>query len=166
MRSQSIVVPSPLLDQDGGLFECVEDLPAQELVPQLPDERLDVSVLPRTARLVEQRPHAQSSQPVSERPGAELRAVVRPEMRRNAPADEQVRLGVQNIVGVDSLTTPYFCRSHNLQDTAIRTMRSSLCGNRCRTRNCRYVREGGALVGYLGSPRRRNVNQSAKQKPA
>jgi hypothetical protein len=74
MRSYSILVPPPLLDQDAGLFERVENPPVQQFVPQFPDERLDVSVLPQAARLDEQRPHAQSFQPVPDRSGAELKA--------------------------------------------------------------------------------------------
>ena len=101
MRSYSVVVPPPLLDQDTSLPQCVENLPVQQLIPQLPDERLDVSVLPRTARLDEQRSHAKSHEPLPNRLGAEFRPVVRPDMGRNAPADEQVRQGVENIMGVD-----------------------------------------------------------------
>lgn len=55
MWSYSVVVPPPLLDQDTGFLQRVEDLPVQQLIPQLPVERLDVPVLPRTARLDEQR---------------------------------------------------------------------------------------------------------------
>jgi hypothetical protein len=161
-----IVVDPPSLDLLFCVFHRDKPMLLQALLPKPSVETLDVRILNGLSRPDEVQLHPVPVCPFVHGPTGELRPVVRPEMRRNAPADEQVRLGVQNIVGVDSLTTPYFCRSHNLQDTAIRTMRSSLCGNRCRTRNCRYVREGGALVGYLGSPRRRNVNQSAKQKPA
>ena len=51
MGSDSIVQPPPLLDEDDGLGECVEDLPVQELVPQLAVEALVVAVLPGTAGL-------------------------------------------------------------------------------------------------------------------
>jgi hypothetical protein len=58
MRSHSIEVPSPLLDQGTCLLERVEDFPVQEIVPQLPDQRLDVSFLPPASGFDEQYPHA------------------------------------------------------------------------------------------------------------
>ena len=48
----------------------LELLGVQRLVPTLPHERLAVSVLPRAARLNEQRPHAQPRQPHRHRPRA------------------------------------------------------------------------------------------------
>ena len=42
---------TPLLDQHGRLRQRVEDLPVQQLVPELAVEALVVSVLPRAARL-------------------------------------------------------------------------------------------------------------------
>ena len=47
-------IPTPSFDQDLSLFERVEDLSVQELIPQLADEGLDVAVLPRTARCDEE----------------------------------------------------------------------------------------------------------------
>ena len=37
----------PALDQDTGLGHCVEDLPVEQLVPELAIEGLVVAVLPR-----------------------------------------------------------------------------------------------------------------------
>jgi len=101
MRTYSVAVSPPLLDQHTSLPQRVERLPVQQLVLQHPVERLDVSILPRTARLDEQCSHADSPEPLTNRPGAELRPVVGPVVCRDAPADEQIRHGVQNIVRVD-----------------------------------------------------------------
>jgi hypothetical protein len=42
-----VVVPSPLLNDDPGFIEAVEDLSVQELVAEPGIEALAVSVLPR-----------------------------------------------------------------------------------------------------------------------
>jgi len=76
MGAMSVVVPSPLLDQDRGFFQRIEDLRIQQLVPELAVERLAVAVLPRTAGLDEQRGHVQPFEPVPDRMGTELRPVV------------------------------------------------------------------------------------------
>ena len=47
--SDRIVQAPPLLDEDNGLRQRVEDLAVQELVPQLAVEALVVAVLPWTA---------------------------------------------------------------------------------------------------------------------
>ena len=47
--SDGIVLAPPLLDQHGRLRQRVEDLPVQQLVPELAVEALVVAVLPRAA---------------------------------------------------------------------------------------------------------------------
>ena len=74
--SDGIVQPPPLLDEYSGLGQCVEDLPVQELISQLAVEALVVAVLPRTARLDEQRLDAAPGQPASNELRRELRPVV------------------------------------------------------------------------------------------
>ena len=49
--SDGIVLAPPVLDQHGRLRQRVEDLPVQQLVPELAVEALVVAVLPRAARL-------------------------------------------------------------------------------------------------------------------
>jgi hypothetical protein len=46
MRPLSIVMPPPLLDDDLGFFEAIEDFPIQKLVTEPGVEALAVSVLP------------------------------------------------------------------------------------------------------------------------
>ena len=55
MRSDVVVLPPPPLSQHLDLFERVEDLAIEKLVSQSGIERLDVAVLPGTARLNEER---------------------------------------------------------------------------------------------------------------
>ena len=63
VRPDGVAVPSPLLDEHLRLFERVEDLSVQELVPELAVEALVVAVLPRTARLDVERLYAEPPQP-------------------------------------------------------------------------------------------------------
>ena len=52
MRAARVVVRSPLLDDDGGLFLAVEDLPVQAFVTQFAIEGLAATVLPRVSQLM------------------------------------------------------------------------------------------------------------------
>ena len=49
MRPNSIVMPSPLLDDDLSFSQRVEDLTVQSLVPQFAIKALAVAILPRAA---------------------------------------------------------------------------------------------------------------------
>ena len=62
-----VVMPSPSLDQDLGFSQRIEDLPVQELVSELPVERLHIPVLPRTPRLDEERLHSHPLEPLPHR---------------------------------------------------------------------------------------------------
>ena len=84
------VVHPPPLDQHLGLGERVEHLGVEQFVPQLAIETLHVSVLPRAARLDVGRLGAHARDPALHRDGRELRAVVRTNMGRRAPGDEQI----------------------------------------------------------------------------
>ena len=50
VRSDRIVVLSPLLDQDGGFLQRIEDLSVQELVPEFAVKALIIAVLPWRSR--------------------------------------------------------------------------------------------------------------------
>lgn len=58
MRTDLTILPSPPFHKHFGFRQRVEDLRAEEFVPQLPVERFDVPVLPQAARLDVQRPDA------------------------------------------------------------------------------------------------------------
>ena len=99
MGSDRIVQAPPLLDEDNGLRQRVEDLAVQELVPQLAVEALVVAVLPRTARFDEERLHTESGQPSPHELRRELRPVVRAQMLGRAVAHEQVGEHFDHIMG-------------------------------------------------------------------
>ena len=54
MRSDLVVVTTPLFSQHLSLLQAVEDFPIQKLISELAIERFTVAVLPRTAWLNEQ----------------------------------------------------------------------------------------------------------------
>ena len=76
MRPHRIVVPPPLFDEDLGFLERREDLAVQQLVSQLAVERLVVTILPRAARLDEQRLSPKPTQPLTDHLCRKFRAVV------------------------------------------------------------------------------------------
>ncbi len=76
MRPHLVVFSAPSFDQDLRFVERVEDLPIQELIPELADEGFDLAVLPRAARCDEERCHAEGLQPLSDHLGRELRTVI------------------------------------------------------------------------------------------
>src|SRR5688572_14425714 len=90
VRSDRIVFSSPSFDEHLRFPERVEDLAIQKLVTELAVERLDVAVLPRTARLDVKRLHVDPSQPLPNLRRGELGAVVGTDVSRHAAADEQV----------------------------------------------------------------------------
>jgi hypothetical protein len=51
MGTMSVVVPPPLLDQDRGFFQGIEDLHVEQLVPELTVETPAIAVFPRAAGL-------------------------------------------------------------------------------------------------------------------
>lgn len=59
MRPDSVVLITPLLDDDLGLLQTVEDLLIEAFVAQFAVEGLAISVLPWTARLDVQRLRSQ-----------------------------------------------------------------------------------------------------------
>jgi len=98
VRPLRIIVYPPAFQKHPGLSQGIEDLPVQQLVPQLAVERLNVAVLPGTTRFDEQSLNSESLQPLPNRRGRELRTVVRPEIHRRAPLNEQVRQRVNYIL--------------------------------------------------------------------
>ena len=85
MRSDRVVVLAPLLDEDGGLLQAVEDLTVQAFVAQFAVEALAVAVLPRTSRLDVGRLGSDGGNPFSKSNGDDLGAVIRPKGCRDTP---------------------------------------------------------------------------------
>ena len=99
--SDGIVLAPPLLDQHGRLRQRVEDLPVQQLVPELAVEALVVAVLPRAARLDKEHLDAHAPQPQPHELRAELRSVVRPQILGRPVSDEQIGQHLEHVVRAD-----------------------------------------------------------------
>ena len=85
VRPNSVVVTAPVLDDDLGLLEGIEDLAVEQLVSEPRVEAFTVAVLPRGARCDIGGPGADGGDPVAHRVGDELGAVVgADELRRTA----------------------------------------------------------------------------------
>lgn len=65
MRSDRVVVLAPLLDDDGGLLQAVEDFAVQAFITQFAIEGLAVAVLPRAARFDVKRGCSEPREPVA-----------------------------------------------------------------------------------------------------
>ena len=104
--SNSIVQPSPLLDEDDGLGQRVEDLAVQELVPQLAVEALVVAVLPRTAGLDVERLHTEPGEPPPHELRGELRPVVRTQMLGWTVPNEEIRQNLEYVMPLESSVLP------------------------------------------------------------
>ena len=96
----SVVVPSPLLDQDRRFFQGIEDLHVQQLVSELTVETFAVAILPGTAGLDEQRADIQPFEPVTDSMSAELWPVVRSDMVGRTMGDEQLGQQCQHVIAV------------------------------------------------------------------
>ena len=88
MRPDRIVMAPPAFDDDLSFLEGVEDLAIEQLITQASVEALDVSVLPRTAPLDIGSLGADSGDPTLD---GLVRSIIRPDMTRDAPQDEEVR---------------------------------------------------------------------------
>ena len=76
MRTHRVVVAAPVFDHNLGLLQCVEDLAVEQFIAQLAVEALAIAILPRTARLDVSGLGSDGGDPIPERLGDELRAVV------------------------------------------------------------------------------------------
>ena len=99
MRSDGIVVASPVLDQHLRLSQRREDLAVEKLVPQLRVQALAVAVLPWTSRFDVERLDADPTEPVSHVDRDELRAVVGANVLRRSVRDEEIGQTVEHVIG-------------------------------------------------------------------
>jgi hypothetical protein len=89
MRALRVVLTAPALDEALGFVPRIEAFSVQPLLPQLPVKRLDLPVLPRTARLDEYGRHGQHARPRPPGPRDTFWAVVAPHRRRAASIQKQ-----------------------------------------------------------------------------
>ena len=87
----------PGFDENLGLFQGIEYLPIQEIIPQARVEVLNVTVLPRGTGFDESSPGSDRGYPLPHNLGDELWAVVGPDLGRDATQDEQVRQNIDNV---------------------------------------------------------------------
>ena len=65
MRPFGVVILSPLLDDDFGLFEAIEDFSLEQFIPEFAVKALVVTVFPGAAGFDEQGPAADLFEPVA-----------------------------------------------------------------------------------------------------
>ena len=124
MRSDRVEVLAPLLDDDGGILQAVEDFAVEAFVAQLAIEGLAVAVIPWAAWRNVKRLCAGLSEPVAHDLGRHLRAVVRPDVLRNAFGNHHVGHGVDDAEAVDATGNPD--RRHSRGNSSISVMSWSL----------------------------------------
>lgn len=76
MWTHRVVVTSPVFDHDLGLLQCVEDFTIEQLIAQLAVEALAIAILPWTSRFDVSGLGSDGADPIPERLGNELGAVV------------------------------------------------------------------------------------------
>lgn len=90
MRSDAIVVTSPLFDHNLRFRASSKPLKARAFVPELAVEAFVRAVLPRLARIVERHLHAVLRGPLQDSPRHEFWAVVRTQVARRAMNADQL----------------------------------------------------------------------------
>jgi len=96
-----VVMPPPLLNDDPGFFQAVEDFSAQELIAEPGIEALAVSVLPGRPGFDVGGLGTDSLDPLPDRIRDKLWPVVRSDVGRNTADDEQVGQGINHIRRVE-----------------------------------------------------------------
>ncbi len=97
---------TPLLDDDSGLLQAVEDFTVQAFVAQLAIEGLAVAVFPWTARRNVERLCSELCEPVAHDLGRHLRAVVRPDVFRDTFGKHYVGHRLDDTEAVDPASHP------------------------------------------------------------
>ena len=80
----------PRFDDDFGFPQTVEDLAVEQFIAQAGVEALDITVLPGTTRRDLGCLCTDCSDPILDRLGNKLRAIVGTDIARNAPQDEEI----------------------------------------------------------------------------
>ena len=101
MRANSVVMSPPGFDEDLRFGQAVEDLPVQQLVAKRPIEAFIVAVLPRRSRRDVERLHADPGEPRLHGTGDEFAAIIRPDVRRRPPRDEQFSERCQDVLMIE-----------------------------------------------------------------
>ncbi len=116
-------MPSPTFDDGPRIGQTVEDLAVEQLVPELRVEAFAAAILPGTAGLDVRGSGADGRDPLPHRLGDELGAVVRPDVRRHAAQDEQVRQDVVTSTDL-SLRSTWITRLSRVNSSITFSMRN------------------------------------------
>ena len=106
VRADGVVVVAPLLDDDLGFLEAVEDFPVEQLVAQLAVEALAVAVLPGTAGFDVERLGSDISKPLTHDLGRHLRAIVGTDVFGDAADQHHIGHRFQDTEAVDPAGHP------------------------------------------------------------
>lgn len=106
MRSDRVVVLAPLLDDDLGLVQTVEDFPVEAFVAQLAVEGFAIAIFPRTAGFNVQRLGAQRREPVAHHVRGHLRAVVGANVFRHTFGEHHIGHRLDDAKAVDPAGHP------------------------------------------------------------
>ena len=106
MRSDGVVMSSPLLDEDFGLMDRVENFAIEQLVAETAVEAFHIAVLPGAAGRDEGGLCADGADPVANALGDELRAIIRADEARRAAQDEKVGQNVDHVSGLEFAVDP------------------------------------------------------------
>ena len=99
-------MPAPLLDDDGGLLQAVEDFTVEAFVAKLAIEALAVAVFPRAARFDVECFGSQLGEPAADHLGCHLGAVIRSDVFGNTALDHHVGHGLDDGKAVDAAGNP------------------------------------------------------------
>ena len=106
MRSDRVVLFAPLLDDDCGLLQAVEEFTVQAFVAQFAVEGLAVAVFPWAAGRNIERLCSELCEPAAYNLGRHLRAVVGTNVFRHTALDHHVGHGVDDAEAVDATGHP------------------------------------------------------------
>ena len=106
MRSYRVVVLAPLLDDDGGFLQAVEDLSIEQFIAQFPVEGFAVAVLPGASGCDVQRLSSEFCEPAAHDLCRHLRAVIGPDVFRHASGEHHIGHGLDDAKAVDPASHP------------------------------------------------------------
>jgi len=102
MRTDCVVLASPILNDDFCLHQIVEELDIEAFVAQSAIERLVIAILPRAPRFDIECLRADAPQPFSNSFRSELASIIRTNVIRHATSHHQVGEDFENIFAVQA----------------------------------------------------------------
>ncbi len=106
MRPDRVVVFAPLLDDDGGFLQAVEDLTVEQFVAQFSVKGLAVAILPGTAGFDVQGLRSELCEPAAYDLGCHLCAVIGSDMFRHASGEHHISHRLDDAEAVDPSSHP------------------------------------------------------------